>query len=126
MSDQVISYENVKILNKMPDSIKKGMEVKVLRVNNSCCINEPPIPIDAWAGRAALSTFVLSGLGGFAFCMSMFFTTNCPWSYCMIPIAVVPPVCAAACGECSNCIYHRYCVEREIYKYDDSKEISSE
>lgn len=125
-NSQVISPQDVKTINTMPDWIRKDMKVKVLTVNHSCCVSGPVDRHDNYTGKAAALTGIASGLAGCVFYTVMFFGPNCPWSFCAIPIAGVPPMCAAGCAECSSCIYHRYYAERQEYAYADHNEISSE
>jgi hypothetical protein len=137
-NNQVISQEDKDALRYMPKKIRKGLVVRVKKVEGSCCIAPNGSPnrrelseqdfCAIHANKAWIPTAVASTPSGVGFFIKMMLGScaTAPWAPCAVPIIVGPPLCAAACAEGSNCAYHRCCAEDEIWYSNDNSQSDSE
>lgn len=135
-NSQVISKEHKDALSGMPKEIKKGLAVRVKKVEGSYYINpkgtnrdtDKSKCCDVYSHRACIPTAGVSIPSGVAYLITMLCqpASIAQWAACAGPIIVVPPLCAAVSAEVGNCAYHRCCAEEEIWYSNDKSQSDSE
>jgi len=135
-NNQVISEKHKDALGGMPKEIRKGLIVRVKKIEGSCCINPRGADcnpnkanfFDLYANKAWVPAAVMSVPFGVSFLFKMLCgpIAIAPWAACTVPIILAPPACAAVSTEVGICTYHRCCVEDEIWYSNDNSESDSE
>lgn len=126
LSNQVVTEEQMKQIDAMPENIKKDLQIKTLRIKGSCCVGK--VETDCckkWACQtgiygflAALAIFTFGGIG---YTCTAIETCGSLWGLNIVVPSVAITAISPSVGEGANCCYYRCCAEREVYEHKKSE-----